>query len=288
MAKFYKIAEHTLTNIADAMRMWTQKTDKVTPDEMPQEVDAVFNAGADIGYTTGHSHGKEAGIEEGRQAEYEYYWDMIQANGEKDDWQFGFYKWNIVGALRPKYKIMPSGSIAQMFINNGNLTTVFNWGFPESGVTSCNGAFAQCYNFLGFVDENGDLITDKPFFGSGVTDYRFCFQNNEKIEYICIDVSNVSNLYTGTFGRCLALIRLKIFGEIKTGGLNLSASKKLDKASHVNVVDCISTTASITVTFSKVAVDKAFETAPGANDGSASQEWADLVDTRPNATIVLA
>lgn len=226
--------------------------------------------------------------EAGKLAQYDADWDMLQANGKRVAWQYGFYNCNIVGPLKPKYKITPSGAIVQMFINNGNLTTVYNWGFPESGVTSCQSVFAKCYNFLGFVDENGDLITDKPFFGNTVTDYRYCFQNNEKIEYICIDVSNVNNLYTGTFGRCLSLIRLKIFGEIKTGGLNLSASTKLDKESHVNVVDRISTTASITVTFSKVAVNKAFETAPGANDGSTSQEWNDLVDTRPNATIVLA
>ena len=48
------------------------------------------------------------------------------------------------------------------------------------------------------------------------------------------------------------------------------------------------TTTGLTVTFSKTAVDKAFETAEGANDGSTSPEWLALVATRPNWGIGLA
>lgn len=227
--------------------------------------------------------------EAGKLAQYDADWDMIQANGKRVAWPYGFYNWDIVGTLKPKYKITPSGGVNQMFINNHNMTTVSNWGFPASGVTSCQSVFAYCNNFLGFVDENGDLITDIPFFGNSVTDYRYAFLNNEKIEYICIDVTNVNNLYTNAFQNCYELKRLIIAGgTIASGGFNVQWSTKLNKASHLSIFGCISTTASITVTFSKVAVNKAFETAPGANDGSKSQEWNDLVDTRPNATIVLA
>ena len=43
-----------------------------------------------------------------------------------------------------------------------------------------------------------------------------------------------------------------------------------------------------TITFSKTAVNKAFETSAGANDGSTSAEWLALVGTKPNWTISLA
>jgi hypothetical protein len=42
-----------------------------------------------------------------------------------------------------------------------------------------------------------------------------------------------------------------------------------------------------TVTFSKTAVDKAFETSSGANNGSKSPAWYSLLDSRPYATISL-
>lgn len=214
MAEFYKIAEHTLTNIADAMRAWTQKTDKITPDEMPQEVNRVFDAGADIGYTTGYDHGKSRGIEEGRQEEYDKHWDMLQANGARATWANGFQNADIVGVLKPKYKITPSGSIAQMFINNQNMTAVYNWGFPKSGITTCTSAFASCRNFIGFVDENGELIKGKAFFGNGATTYQYAFSGNYQLEYICIDVSGVtaSNPYNGMVTNCSKLKEVYIVG----------------------------------------------------------------------------
>lgn len=176
--------------------------------------------------------------EAGKQAQYDADWDMLQANGARDKWEYGFQQCNIVGALRPKHKIALSGSIARMFIGNKNMTTIYNWGFPTTGVTSCQAAFSECSSFLGFVDENGELIKDKPFFGNSVTDYRFCFQNNEKIEYICIDVSSVNNLYTGTFGRCLKLKRLKITGGTIKVSIQLQYSP-LDVESMVNVIELL-------------------------------------------------
>lgn len=257
------------------------------------DLDRMYNAGADIGYNTGYNHGKTAGVEEGitegRTEQYNENWDAVQANGTRVAWQYGFYNWNIVGPLRPKHKISPIGAITQMFINNYNMTTVSNWGFPTSGVTSCQSVLAYCYSFLGFVDENGEIIKGKPFFGNSVTDYRSAFLNNESIEYICIDLTSVNNLYTNAFQNCFELKHMDIAGgTIESNGFSVKWSTQMDKESLEGIVNSASTEKSISITLSLTAVKREFETSAGANDGNTSQEWKDLVATRPTVTFALA
>ena len=75
------------------------------------------------------------------------------------------------------------------------------------------------------------------------------------------------------FRGCSSLENIKFYGTIGDN-LNFQWSKKLSKASILNILDALSTTTDdLTVTFSKAAVDAAFETSPGANNGSSSQEW---------------
>ncbi len=105
---------------------------------------------------------------------------------------------------------------------------------------------------------------------------------------------NIVNLRSDcTFDRAFSYIygleRLFINGIIGQNGFNVQWSKELDKESHISIMNALSTeTTGLTVTFSKVAVDKAFETSAGANDGSTSPEWLALVATRSNWTKELA
>ena len=85
------------------------------------------------------------------------------------------------------------------------------------------------------------------------------------------------------------LERLRISGTIGQDGFDTQWSTWLDKESHIQIINALSrTTTSLSVTLSKVAVDKAFETSVGANDGSTSAEWLALVATRSNWTISLS
>jgi hypothetical protein len=63
---------------------------------------------------------------------------------------------------------------------------------------------------------------------------------------------------------------------------------KLSKASIKSIMDVLSsTTSGLTITLSGAAVDKAFETAEGANDGRESSEWITL-STAKNWYVTLA
>lgn len=257
-----------------------------------ENVPKVFLAGKAKGHEQGVADGISQGIEQGRQAGYDAMWDMLQANGARTTYSWFFGNANIVGEIRPKYEIKPSTSLGQMCINNYNLTKFYNWGFPTSGVTSCLSAFANCNNFLGFVDENGEVIKGKSFFGNGVTDYRYCFQNNYKIEYICIDVTSHAQLYSGVFQNCHELKELKIIGEIKDGGLDLHWSTKLSKASLDGILGALSsTTNGLVVTLSQTAVDNAYAVYDEEGNlvfpGSASPEFQGWANVHPNWTITL-
>ena len=90
------------------------------------------------------------------------------------------------------------------------------------------------------------------------------------------------------FYGCSALTNLTIAGSINTSGMNLKSATKLSKASITSVVNALSASASgKSITFSKTAIDSAFETSSGAADGSTSDEWLNLIATKSNWTISL-
>lgn len=98
--------------------------------------------------------------------------------------------------------------------------------------------------------------------------------------------------FTNAFNDCTALEELILSGSLVRGGLDLHWSTKLNKASIESVINALSdTTSGLAITLSKAAVDKAFETSEGANDGSTSAEWDALGGInrpRQNWTISLA
>lgn len=90
------------------------------------------------------------------------------------------------------------------------------------------------------------------------------------------------------FYGCSALTNLTIAGSINTSEMNLKSATKLSKASITSVVNALSASASgKSITFSKTAIDSAFETSSGAADGSTSDEWLNLIATKSNWTISL-
>ena len=118
--------------------------------------------------------------------------------------------------------------------------------------------------------------------------YTYTFANDVKLHTIECIYPDADTIFNHAFDYCSGLIYLRVQGVIGQSGFDVKRSTKLSKESHISIVNAFSTTATISATFSKVAVDKAFETSEGANDGSTSPEWLALVATRPNVTIALA
>ena len=95
--------------------------------------------------------------------------------------------------------------------------------------------------------------------------------------------------FSNTFRDCTKLKDVIMEGTIGQNGFDTHWSTAVSKASIKNIIECLSTTATgLTVTLSKTAVDKAFETSTNAVNGSTSNEWVALIATRNNWTISLA
>lgn len=108
----------------------------------------------------------------------------------------------------------------------------------------------------------------------------------ESIEGDPLDFS--SAIYGGTsFATSTPVLKEIRFTGVIIQSMELT-STVLSKDSIVSMMICLSAEViGKTLTLSKEAVDKAFETSPGAADGSDSAEWQNLVASKPNWTISL-
>ena len=127
---------------------------------------------------------------------------------------------------------------------------------------------------------------------SAATIMIYVFYGDKALEIIDgtpIDASKSTsaNALSGIFEYCSALKFVKFKGTISTN-ISFNSSEWLEKECILNVFSCLSDeTSGLTATFHKRAVNRAFETSEGAADGSTSEEWLALVDTKPNWTISL-
>ena len=239
-----------------------------------------YNAGEKDGYNVGHSQGsidgynkgytegKEDGVteghtigyNEGQQAQYDLMWNGLQNNGNTADYQrkflrinYGYAAWDLW--YNPKYD------------------------FKHKNSGSAIDTFRECHV--------KDVIKDNYAYSGGMQ-FMYTFYQSTRLENARTIHVYENTTYTDPFGYCSGLKEVRFEGVIAQNGLKFSACTKLSKASIESVINALSsTTSGLTVTFSKVAVDTAFETSVGAVDGSISIEWTKLVATKSNWTIAL-
>ena len=275
---------------------------KVAPSIIQNEA---YIAGQDEGYAQGYTFGEydgyiageidgrmqgiEQGIEQGKQAEYDRFWDSLQQNGTRTDYTYGFagLGWNRSNFL-PKYDLAPSTFNTCFYSLNRNDADWESFDLVEH-LAKLGVAFdtSQCTNLvslfmwawvgrIGVFDCTGTTTHSlTSTFGYG------------KIKTIDKLIVKPENVFNNTFQNQAELVNITFEGTIGNA-ISFQWSTKLSKASIESVVGHLSTTTSgLSVTFSKTAVNKAFETSEGANNGSTSAEWTALVNTRPNWTINL-
>ena len=253
-------------SIAEKIREKLGVETRYKPAEMPNGLDDVYEAG--------------------KKAADDAFWDVVQVDGTRESYMCAFISWGCE-YIHPKHKVVPktADSRNQTFCSSKSLKRVekeyFDFSQCPKGTTVQSGwyyTFYQCPD-LEVVEDVG--INNAYSFNS-------TFSSSPKIHTIECIYPDENTTFSDTFNWCDALVYLRVNGTIGKNGFNVRYSKKLDKESHISVFNAFSTTATISATFSKVAVDKAFETTEGANDGSTSAEWIALVGTRPNVTILLA
>lgn len=192
--------------------------------------------------------------EKGKQAEYDKFWDSYQNKGKSYEYNYAFYgaRWNDTN-FKPKYPFEKLHSAHNMFgfshITELNVPLSFNTSpINLTSVFSQNSHIKKI--LLLEVNEN--------------VSYSNWFLNNTKLESVTFE---------GTISKSLPI----------------AESTLLNKESILSIFSCLSDAAtSVTLTLSQTAVNNAFETSSGLADGSTSEEWLNLVATKPNWTISLS
>ena len=222
----------------------------------------------------------DEGFVDGRQAEYDAFWDAYQKNGTRGDYQYAFTNegWND-DTFKPKYNIV---------LKAGYGGTNMFWGFngtdiakslEESGVILDT---SICQYFQGmFQNAKCNRVPTLDFSkayanSSGALSYIFSGSQIETIDKIIVAEGGMFN---NSFNNCSNLTNVIFEGIISTNGLNLQWSTKLSKASIESIINCLSTnTSGLSITLSKTAVDNAFTN---------NEEWESLIATKENWTINL-
>jgi hypothetical protein len=149
------IQQEKFKEIADAIREKTNSTDKIKPSEFASKVDDVYEAG------------KSSGIEEGKEAEWNAFWDSYQDYGKRGNYNTMFYNagWTEI-TFKPKYDfictyagsmfaasriveinktidVTKSTSVASMFYGMSYLKTITKLIVSENNNFGSNG-FGSC------------------------------------------------------------------------------------------------------------------------------------------------
>ena len=195
--------------------------------------------------------------EAGKQASYDEFWDNVQKKGSNLHYLYAFAGagWSDA-TYNPKYPIKVTSA------GNGNHIFYYAQRITDTKVPI---DLSKATTNLSNMFANSGLVTiRKIIFGEGIT-------------------ASWATQFTG----CSKLENITAEGVLPQS-IDIHWSTKLSRNSIESLIGVLSDTVSgKTATFSTVAVNKAFETSEGANDGSASAEWTALVNTKTNWTISL-
>lgn len=224
----------------------------------------------------------------GKKAQEQEFWEKYMNPSNDFSYRFAGFGW-YKGNFKPVKDMKPTTSARRMFMafdyyekSGSDFDLVEH--LKELDVTL---DFSKCVDMqetfssahighIGVVDLTG---TSKKHYGT------FASAWIKKIDQIIVDEKKQ---YDNLFASAAALEEISITGTIGQNGFSASPCKKLNKASIESIINALSmTTSELSVTLSKTAVNKAFETSEGANDGSTSEEWSALEATKTNWTISL-
>lgn len=271
-----------LTAIADTIRNYTKNPGKMTLSQMPNEIDDV------------HSLGISSGIVLGKQAERTAMWNGIQKNGTRTNYYFGFANAWDKETFKPEHSVIVS--VGTTVANN--MFQNFNDGLSEEEIEDKAVDLVEVaeqqdieFNFTNAKQlmqtfQTGGIKRIGVVDASNKTSMLYTFDQKAPYSLSIIEkiISSETTAWDGSlaFRNCRNLIHC-IFEGVIAKSLDMSACVKLDKESIISIMIALSTTTfGNTLTLSLAAVDKAFETSEGANDGHYSEEWDLLVSERSN------
>ena len=205
--------------------------------------------------------GKRAG---GGNTTYDEFWEVYQDGGNRKDYLCAFAGsgWT-KETFKPKYPMNVTNAF-EMFRGCGDVDILAN------GIEM---DFSNNTSLTNFAHSSG-LVSIGVFNVVRVKTLSYTFFQCRNLVTIEKLIVNASNTYQKTFEDCRNLETLIVEGTIGQNGLDLQWSTKLSRASIDSILYALDVNATgLSITLSKAAVDKAYETTEGANDGANSDYW---------------
>lgn len=235
-----------MTDIADRLRGYAQKTDKLSLDDMPSEIDCAFGQG----FYYGNNQSNFVNTTE--------FWDIVQANGARTHYDNAFRGtfWDDTN-FKPKHS-MKISSAYRMYYGAINLTDL-------SGIDM---DFSECAEFAGCWAMCSGLVALGDISFVSATSVSQILTNCKALTRVGTVTVNATTNIKNVFANLTALVDIRFAGEI---GQDTSFAKcPLNRVSIESILDHLSTTSQgMTLTLKSGLVDTAFETSEGAGDGRA-------------------
>ena len=196
------VQQQKFKEIADAIREKTGTTELIKPSEFASKIEDVYTAGQNAGGGGGY----DEGFADGKQAEYDRFWDVYQENGNRTAYGYCF-----------------SGA--------GWVDDVYNPKYPINlvAVASTGNAF------------NASKITDTlvPITASCQTLITLFANATSLVTIPRLDISGVTKLIDRCFSSCGSLTNLTMVGSINANGFDVSPCKKLSYDSLILILKAL-------------------------------------------------
>jgi hypothetical protein len=225
------------------------------------DIDEVYTKGVEDGKAQGGNteEAYQNGYTDGKQAEYDTFWDNFQQNGKRTSYGYtGFNEWN-KNILKPKYDIKPTGGANSLFRaikDIDDLDAHLNEcgvKFIATNITSFNDAFTSSgFKYIGVLDLSSCSTANFLFTSSSIVrvekiitrtngniTLNSAFVNTPNLEHIIfegglansMDFSSCSKLdYESLMSIINALVTITSNKTLKLGATNLAKLTDEEKA----------------------------------------------------------
>lgn len=220
--------------ICDAVREKTGGTEPLKSGDIPGEIEKIESSDANDSYQLGYADGKTDGIEQGKQTEYDLFWDNYQNYGKRASYAYGFYgeSWNDT-IFKPKYDIICGEWDSAVFDASGiaDLKGILE----KQGVTldtSQVKTFTRWFNY-------SDVTHVPPLDMISGTSCLNLFNTAQQLQEV--DLNNISEVVAGhntIFQNCVRLTTVRMTGTLGTSGWNFNWSP-LSVESMKNIIGCL-------------------------------------------------
>lgn len=231
------------TEIADTLREHGYSGQTFKPSEMATTIVNMYNGVSTASYENGHG----VGYDEGKQSEYDKFWDNFQNSGERTRYNSAFGGQWTAEIWKPKYPIRPTNVYMMFFSNDADrlvIPDLVDFCEENNIVLDFGNAYGNATYALAALHTNHFGILDFSCKDTSKTINltNLFYSHNNTLGVQCIDefISSERTIYaTTTFQGAAYLEEVKFSGVIDAGNFNVSNCTLLTHDSLISIINAL-------------------------------------------------